>query len=307
MKKFLFLTFVLSIFILAGCVSKPQANVNQPGDAQIKNLSASYLQISSRAIKESKISVTNTGQVSGEFTDKKNNPPIQKNYSKQLSAEELANFKKLVLKADVFNLLDRYVCEGDEINCPPDSPSDSLQFNIDGQTKSIIVENHAIPPNLQDILSWFFNQANEFITTPPPLAPNEQVPLAPNDVWNWSSNQNYLYQRFRFQGCLEPHKCTGLAPETCVINKAGIKLGCINHECDINHLGNCCDCIRMGNYCPIVAIENVAKEKLTEIRKTNETKYNVEVMGIVTSGSRMRPIQIQAEDLKILGECPTQK
>jgi hypothetical protein len=63
----------------------------------------------------------------------------------------------------------------------------------------------------------------------------------------------------------------------------------------------------MGTKCPIVALENVAKEKLTEIRKTMATKYNVEVMGIVTSGSRMRPIQIQAEDLKILGECPVQK
>jgi len=121
---------------------------------------------------------------------------------------------------------------------------------------------------------------------------NESLPLAPADVFDtWTDK--YVAQQFRFQGCLEPHTCSGPISS--------------NQKCDIDHLGVCCDCIKIGTKCPIVALENVAKEKLTEIRKTNETKYNVEVVGTKVVGTKMRPIQIQATDLKILGECPAQK
>jgi len=122
---------------------------------------------------------------------------------------------------------------------------------------------------------------------------DQALSLAPEAAYNIASAKDYIGQKFRFQGCLEPHTCSGPISS--------------NQKCDIDHLGVCCDCIIMGTKCPIVALESVAKEKLTEIRKTNETKYNVEVVGIVTVGSKMRPIQIEATDLKILGECQLPK
>jgi hypothetical protein len=146
------------------------------------------------------------------------------------------------------------------------------------------------------------NQAPKPETLPAlnqPTTNNEQVPIAPKEVFDNSSL--YVGQKFRFQGCLEPHKCDML-PDLC-----NVATGCVKQECDIDHLANCCDCIKNFERCPFVDLQQVPKEKLAEIRKTNATKYNVEVVGTVVISSKMRPIQIEAMDFKILGECQPQK
>jgi hypothetical protein len=129
---------------------------------------------------------------------------------------------------------------------------------------------------------------------------DELVPLATKDVFTDSSLSG---QKFRLQGCFEPHKCSAL-PDLC-----NIVTGCVKQVCDLDHLANCCDCIRNDGSCYFVDLQKVAKDKLTEIRNTEATKYNVEVVGkyIGPAVSQMRPIQIEATDIKILGECLPQK
>jgi len=122
-----------------------------------------------------------------------------------------------------------------------------------------------------------------------PETPEAQsVPLATEDVF--INHGNYLGQKFRFQGCFEPYKCT-------------MAVG----ECNIDNLAMCCDCIKSYERCLIVDLQSVSREQLTEVRETNEMKYYVEVVGIVISSSKMRPVVINATDLTILGDCPTEK
>ena len=139
---------------------------------------------------------------------------------------------------------------------------------------------------------------------------DQALPLAPKELFNMvTDTRRFTGQKFRFQGCLEPHTSDYMGPETCIINKAGIKFGCIDRKCSLEKPENCGDCLRMDGECPIVDVQQVPKEKLVEIRKTMESKYYVEVVGtyIGPAVSMMRPIEIIATDLKILGECPTQK
>jgi len=151
------------------------------------------------------------------------------------------------------------------------------------------------PPSIAKCVNYKCQQEIQS-TLNQPTTSNEQVPIAPKELFDLvSDKRSFTGQKFRFQGCLEPHTCSGPIST--------------NQQCDIDHLGVCCDCIKLGTMCLIVDLQKVSKEKLTEIRKTMETKYNVEVVGtyIGPGVSRMRPIQIEASDLKILGECPAQK
>jgi len=134
----------------------------------------------------------------------------------------------------------------------------------------------------------------------------KKIPIAPQDVFDIDNSRDYVGQTFRFQGCFEPHTCS-MASELCVINKGGIKIGCTNKECGLDNLGLCCDCIQNYNKCPIVDLQSVAKEKLIELRKTNQTKYYVEVVGTVVISSRMRPVSVKATDITILGDCPAKE
>jgi len=119
------------------------------------------------------------------------------------------------------------------------------------------------------------------------------VPLADEEVVKLINRQQYLDQEFRFQGCLEPHTCSGFIAS--------------GQKCDLDHLELCCDCLKIGQHCPLVAFDNLPKDKLTAIRQTEQTKYMVEVVGTLTLSSKMRPIDIIASDVKILGECQLEK
>lgn len=111
-----------------------------------------------------------------------------------------------------------------------------------------------------------------------------RIPLATRDIF--VDHSDYIGRKFRFRGCFEPHECS-MATE----------------ECSIDNLEMCCDCIKNYDTCPIVDLQHVPKEKLVEVRGTNETKYRVEVVGTVIQVSKMRPVAINATDLTILGEC----
>jgi len=235
-KKFLFAVFILSVFILVGCVNAPlpqATNLSQILQQQTPDQSCFVDE-------DCKIAPTSCGPCDcGQAVNKNWQPNCQK---KSYDPNKI-------------------------YECTPCPPYTAKCFKYKCRVE--------IPPAL--------NQ---------PTTNNEQLPIAPKELFDLVSDKRpFTGQKFRFQGCLEPHTCSGPISN--------------NQKCDINHLGVCCDCIKMGNYCPIVALENVAKEKLTGIRSTEETKYNVEVVGtyVGPAASRMRPVLIEASDLKILGEC----
>ncbi|MBA4319671.1 MAG: hypothetical protein C0412_14820 [Flavobacterium sp.] len=128
------------------------------------------------------------------------------------------------------------------------------------------------------------NETKETIYSNEFTIKEKTISLATEDVF--VNRLNYIGQKFRFQGCFEPHKCT-----------------MATSECNIDNLGACCDCIKNYDRCLIVDLQSAPKEKLREVRETNETKYFVEVVGTVIVSSRMRPVAINATDLIVLGDC----
>ena len=118
------------------------------------------------------------------------------------------------------------------------------------------------------------------------------IPLAPEVIFTdyYNVYQDYYGREFRLQGCFEP--------KTCYMSRMA------GDKCDIGNLEHCCDCIKNNDHCLVVDLQLVPKEQLVDVRKSEEIKYYVEIIGRVIMGSKMRPVQIEANDLKILGDCP---
>jgi len=104
------------------------------------------------------ITIKNDGTI---IRDYKFESEIKK--QEKLSVQELNEFKKLVLEANVFELNNNYdsKCENNTTICETivDGPYHRIEFIIDGKTKSIgmVIPGYA-PKELQDII----NKLNEF-------------------------------------------------------------------------------------------------------------------------------------------------